>query len=133
MAKRPGCAGVRRGAVAAQIATIAFTSEGGAREVTHNFNADRFDSLAPSSWATSKFTARKEEIKKTAMSGPQDHDLHFSSWNPLQAGQFHTAAEFTNDALLGPLELQPLRRRSYLMTMSRSTTPGPSRLTIEGS
>ena len=68
------------------IARIAFTSEDRVREVIHNFNADGFDSLAPkyAGGRPPKFTLpERQQIKKIALSRPQDHDLPFSTWSLL--------------------------------------------------
>jgi transposase len=83
-----------------QIATIAFTSEDRVREVIHNFNADGFDSLAPkySGGRPPKFTLpERREIKKVALSRPQDHNLPFSTWSLSKLAEFLVAEGVVDD------------------------------------
>ena len=59
------------------------------REVIHNFNADGFDSLAPkyAGGRPPKFTLpERQQIKKIALSRPQDHRLAVLDVEPVQAG-----------------------------------------------
>jgi transposase len=83
-----------------QIATIAFTSEDRVREVIHNFNADGFDSLAPkyAGGRPPKFTLpERREIKKIALSRPQDHNLPFSTWSLSKLAEFLVAEGVVDD------------------------------------
>ncbi len=83
-----------------QIATIAFTSEDRVREVIHNFNTDGFDSLAPkySGGRPPKFTLpERREIKKIALSRPQDHNLPFSTWSLSKLAEFLVAEGVVDD------------------------------------
>jgi transposase len=83
-----------------QIATIAFTSEDRVREVIHNFNADGFDSLAPkySGGRPPKFSLpERREIKKIALSRPQDHNLPFSTWSLSKLAEFLVAEGVVDD------------------------------------
>jgi transposase len=83
-----------------QIATIAFTSEDRVRAVIHNFNADGFDSLAPkySGGRPPKFTLpERREIKKVALSRPQDHNLPFSTWSLSKLAEFLVAEGVVDD------------------------------------
>jgi transposase len=71
------------------IAKIAFTSEDRVREVTHNLNADGFESLAPkyTGGRPPKFTLpERQAIKKVALpsAGPQPALLELE---PVQAGR----------------------------------------------
>jgi transposase len=69
---------------APKIARVTFTSEDRVRDVLHNFNLDGFDSLYPRyrGGRPPTFTlAQRWEIKKVALSRPQDHGLPFSSWS----------------------------------------------------
>ena len=78
----------------AQIAPLAFTSEDRVRAVIHNFNADGFDSLAPkyAGGRPAKFTLpERQQIKKIALSRPQDHRLPFSTWSPSKLAEFLVA------------------------------------------
>jgi transposase len=66
------------------IARVTFTSEDRVRDVIHNFNADGFDSLYPRyrGGRPPKFTLpERRQIKKVALSRPEDHDLPFSTWS----------------------------------------------------
>ncbi len=82
------------------IAKIAFTSEDRVREVIHNFNADGFDSLAPkyAGGRPPKFTLpERQEIKKIALSRPQDHHLPFSTWSLSKLAEFLVAEGVVDD------------------------------------
>jgi transposase len=82
------------------IAKIAFTSEDRVREVIHNFNADGFDSLAPkyAGGRPAKFTLpERQQIKKIALSRPQDHDLPFSTWSLSKLAEFLVAEGAVDD------------------------------------
>lgn len=83
-----------------QIAEIAFTSEDRVREVIHNFNADGFDSLAPkyAGGRPPTFTLpERQQIKKTALSRPQDHGLPFSTWSLAKLAEFLVAEGVVDD------------------------------------
>ena len=83
-----------------QIAKIAFTSEDRVREVIHNFNADGFDSLAPkyAGGRPPTFTLpERREIKKIALSRPQDHNLPFSTWSLSKLAEFLVAEGVVDD------------------------------------
>lgn len=82
------------------IAKIAFTSEDRVREVIHNFNADGFESLAPkySGGRPPKFTLpQRQQIKKVALSRPQDHGLPFSTWSLSKLAEFLVAEGVVDD------------------------------------
>jgi transposase len=82
------------------IARIAFTSEDRVREVIHNFNADGFDSLAPkyAGGRPAKFTLpERQQIKKVALSRPQDHHLPFSTWSLSKLAEFLVAEGVVDD------------------------------------
>jgi transposase len=82
------------------IAKIAFTSEDRVREVIHNFNTDGFDSLAPkyAGGRPPKFTLpERHEIKKIALSRPQDHHLPFSTWSLSKLAEFLVAEGVVDD------------------------------------
>jgi len=84
----------------AQIAEIAFTSEDRVREVIHNFNADGFDSLAPkyAGGRPPTFTLpQRQQIKKIALSRPQDHGLPFSTWSLSKLAEFLVAEGVVDD------------------------------------
>ena len=79
----------------AMIAGVAFTSPDRVREVLHNFNDDGFDSLYPkyAGGRPPTFTLpQRREIKKIALSRPQDHDLPFSTWSLAKLAE-HLVAE----------------------------------------
>jgi transposase len=82
------------------IARIAFTSEDRVREVIHNFNTDGFDSLAPryAGGRPAKFTLpERQQIKKIALSRPQDHHLPFSTWSLSKLAEFLVAEGVVDD------------------------------------
>jgi transposase len=84
----------------AQIAKVAFTSTDRVREVLHNFNDDGFDSLYPkySGGRPPTFTLpQRREIKKVALSRPQDHDLPFSTWSLSKLAEFLVAEGVVDD------------------------------------
>jgi transposase len=83
-----------------QIAEIAFTSPDRVREVIHNFNADGFDSLAPkyAGGRPPTFTLpERQQIKKIALSRPQDHELPFSTWSLSKLAEFLVAEGVVDD------------------------------------
>lgn len=82
------------------IARIAFTSEDRVRAVIHNFNEDGFDSLAPkyAGGRPPTFTLpQRREIKKIALSRPEDHDLPFSTWSLSKLAEFLVAEGVVDD------------------------------------
>ena len=82
------------------IAKIAFTSEDRVREVIHNFNADGFESLNPkyAGGRPAKFTLpERQQIKKIALSRPQDHRLPFSTWSLSKLAEFLVAEGVVDD------------------------------------
>jgi len=84
----------------AQIANVAFTSEDRVRAMLHNFNDDGFDSLYPrySGGRPPTFTQpQRREIKKIALSRPEDHDLPFSTWSLAKLAVFLVAEGVVDD------------------------------------
>lgn len=82
------------------IAKIAFTSEDRVRAVIHNFNEDGFDSLAPryAGGRPPTFTLpQRREVKKVALSRPEDHDLPFSTWSLSKLAEFLVAEGVVDD------------------------------------
>src|SRR4249919_3408845 len=82
------------------IAKIAFTSEDRVRAVIHNFNDDGFDSLAPkyAGGRPPTFTLpQRQQIKKVALSRPQDHHLPFSTWSLSKLAEFLVAEGVVDD------------------------------------
>jgi transposase len=83
-----------------QIAKIAFTSEDRVRAVLHNFNIGGFESLVPkySGGRPPTFTLLEgREIKKIALSRPQDHHLPFSTWSLSKLAEFLVAEGVVDD------------------------------------
>ena len=83
-----------------QIARVTFTSEDRVRDVIHNFNADGFDSLYPRyrGGRPPKFTLpERQQIKKVALSRPEDHDLPFSTWSLAKLADFLVAEGVIED------------------------------------
>src|SRR3954462_10526651 len=84
----------------AKIAEVTFTSTDRVRDVLHNFNTDGFDSLYPrySGGRPPTFTLpQRREIKKIALSRPQDHDLPFSTWSLSKLAEFLVAEGVVDD------------------------------------
>jgi transposase len=84
----------------AGIARVAFTSEDHVRDVIHNFNADRFDSLYPRyrGGRPPKFTLpQRREIKKIAKTRPAEHGLPFSTWSLSKLAEFLVAEGVVDD------------------------------------
>jgi transposase len=84
----------------AQIAEVAFTSLDRVRAVIHNFNADGFESLYPryAGGRPPTFTLpQRREIKKLALSRPEDHDLPFSTWSLSKLAEFLVAEGVVDD------------------------------------
>jgi transposase len=84
----------------AAIAKVTFTSEDRVRQVIHNFNADGFDSLYPryAGGRPPTFTLpQRREIKKLALSRPQDHGLPFSTWSLAKLADFLVAEGVVED------------------------------------
>ena len=84
----------------ARIAEVTFTSADRVREVIHNFNLDGFDALYPRyhGGRPPTFTlAQRREIKRLALSRPQDHELPFSSWSLSKLADFLVAEGVVDD------------------------------------
>ena len=84
----------------AKIAEVTFTSPDRVRDVLHNFNADGFDSLYPryAGGRPPKFTLlQRQQIKKIALSRPEDHDLPFSTWSLSKLADFLVAEWVVDD------------------------------------
>jgi transposase len=84
----------------AQIAKVTFTSEDRVRDVLHNFNEDGFDSLYPryGGGRPPRITLpQRREIKRLALSRPQDHDLPFSTWSLSKLAEFVVAEGVVDD------------------------------------
>ena len=83
-----------------QIATVAFTSADRVRDVINNFNDDGFDSLYPryAGGRPPTFSIpQRQEIKKIALSRPQDHGLPFSKWSLTKLADFVVAEGVVDD------------------------------------
>jgi transposase len=89
-----------QGMPAARIAEVTFTSADRVRDVIHNFNLDGFDALYPRYHGGRPPTfplAQRHEIKRLALSRPQDHDLPFSSWSLSKLADFLVAEGVVDD------------------------------------
>jgi transposase len=89
-----------QGMPAGRIAEVTFTSADRVRDVIHNFNLDGFDALYPRyhGGRPPTFTlAQRREIKRLALSRPQDHDLPFSSWSLSKLADFLVAEGVVDD------------------------------------
>jgi transposase len=84
----------------AKIAEVTFTSPDRVRDVIHNFDADGFDSLYPryAGGRPPKFSLpQRGQIKKIALSRPEDHDLPFSTWSLSKLADFLVAEGVVDD------------------------------------
>jgi transposase len=84
----------------AKIAEVTFTSPDRVRDVLHNFDADGFDSLYPryAGGRPPKFSLpQRQQIKKIALSRPEDHDLPFSVWSLSKLADFLVAEGVVDD------------------------------------
>jgi transposase len=89
-----------QGMAVAKIAEVTFTSQDRVRDVLHNFNADGFDSLYPRyrGGRPPTFTVgQRQQIKRLALSRPQDHDLPFSTWSLAKLAEFLVAEGVVDD------------------------------------
>jgi transposase len=83
-----------------QIARVTFTSEDRVRDVIHNFNADGFESLYPryKGGRPPKFTDhQRDEIKRIALSRPEDHGQPFSTWSLTKLADYLVDKEVVED------------------------------------
>jgi len=83
-----------------QIAQVTLISPDRIRDVLHNFNLDRFDSLYPRyrGGRPPTFTlAQRRRIKQLALSRPVDHDLPFSTWSLAKLAEFLVAEGVVDD------------------------------------
>src|SRR4051794_25806735 len=83
-----------------RIAQVTFTSPDRIRDVLHNFNADGFDSLYPRYAGGRPPTfdlKQRAEIKKIALSHPDDYGLPFSTWSLPKLAEFLVAEGVVDD------------------------------------
>jgi transposase len=83
-----------------QIARVAFTSPDRVRDVINNFNDDGFESLYPkySGGRPPTFSLpQRRQIKRVALSRPQDHGLPFSTWSLTKLAEFLVAEGVVDD------------------------------------
>lgn len=84
----------------AKIAEVTFTSPDRVRDVLHNFDSDGFDSLYPryAGGRPPKFTLpQRQQIKRMALSRPEDHGLPFSTWSLSKLADFLVAEGVVDD------------------------------------
>jgi len=84
----------------AKIAEVTFASADRVRDVIHNFNTDGFDSIYPRyrGGRPPTFTLpQRQQIKRIALSRPQDHDLPFSTWSLVKLADFLVAEGVVDD------------------------------------
>ncbi len=89
-----------QGMPVAKIAEVTFTSPDRVRDVLHNFTADGFDSLYPryAGGRPPKFDLKQRaEIKKMALSRPEEHGLPFSVWSLAKLADFLVAEGVVDD------------------------------------
>ncbi len=84
----------------AKIAEVTFISTDRVRDVLHNFTTDGFDSLYPryAGGRPPKFDlTQRAQIKKIALSRPEDHGLPFSAWSLSKLADFLVAEGVVED------------------------------------
>jgi transposase len=89
-----------QGMAVAKIAEVIFTSPDRVRDVLHNFNADGFNCLYPRyrGGRPPTFTlGQRQQIKRLALSRPQDHDLPLSTWSLAKLAEFLVAEGVVDD------------------------------------
>ncbi len=83
-----------------KIAEVTFTSPDRVRDVLHNFNSDGLDSLQPryAGGRPPRFDLKQRaEIKKIALSRPQEHGLPFATWSLSKLADFLVAEGVVDD------------------------------------
>ena len=112
-----------------QIARVAFTSEDRVRDVIYNFNADGFELLYPryEGGRPPKFTdEQRDEIKRIALSRPEDHAQPFSIWS-----LFKLADYLVEEGVVEDISHERLRTMLREQGVSfQRIRPGRNRLTL---
>ena len=83
-----------------RISEVVFTDPDTVREVIHNFNRDGFDALYPryKGGRPQTFTLpKRQEIKRIALSDPQDLDLPFATWSLAKLADYLVAEGVVTD------------------------------------
>jgi transposase len=112
-----------------KISEVVFTDPDTVRDVIHNFNADGFDALYPRyrGGRPQTFTLpKRQEIKRIALSDPQDLDQPFATWSLSKLADYLVAEGVVTDISHEGLR-QLLREESVrfqaVRTWKRSTDP----------
>jgi transposase len=82
------------------ISEVVFTDPDTVRDVIHNFNADGFDALYPRyrGGRPQTFTLpKRQEIKRIALSDPQDIDQPFATWSLSKLADYLVAEGVVTD------------------------------------
>jgi transposase len=112
-----------------RISEVVFTDPDTVRDLIHNFNADGFDALYPryAGGRPQTFTLpKRQEIKRIALSDPQDLDLPFATWSLSKLAD-HLVAEgvvtdISHEGLRGLLREEGVRFQA-VRTWKRSNDP----------
>ncbi len=84
----------------ARISEVVFTDPDTVRDVIHNFNRDGFDALYPryTGGRPQTFTLpKRQEIKRIALSDPQDLDQPFATWSLAKLADYLVAEGVVTD------------------------------------
>ena len=83
-----------------RISEVVFTDPDTVREVVHNFNRDGFDALYPRYKGGRPYTftlPKRREIKRIALTDPQDLDLPFATWSLAKLADYLVAEGVVTD------------------------------------
>jgi transposase len=111
------------------ISEVVFTDPDTVRDLIHNFNTDGFDALYPRyrGGRPQTFTLpKRQEIKRIALSDPQDLDQPFATWSLSKLADYLVAEGVVTDIShegLRQLLLEEGVRFQAVRTWKRSTDP----------
>ena len=118
-----------QGMTPARISEVVFTDPDTVREVIHNFNRDGFDALDPryKGGRPQTFTLpTRQQIKRIALSDPQDLDLPFATWRLAKLADYLVAegvvTDISHEGLRQLLHHEGVRFQA-VRTWKRSTDP----------
>lgn len=118
-----------QGMTPARISEVVFTDPDTVRDVIHNFNRDRFDALYPRyrGGRPQTFTLpKRQEIKRIALSDPQDLDLPFATWSLAKLADYLVAegvvTDISHEGLRQLLHVEGVRFQA-VRTWKRSNDP----------
>jgi transposase len=111
------------------ISEVVFTDPDTVRDVIHNFNRDGFDALYPryKGGRPQTFTLpKRQEIKRVALTDPQDLDQPFATWSLAKLADYLVAegvvTDISHEGLRGLLREEGVRFQA-VRTWKRSNDP----------